>query len=65
MPAKWTADIIGKMHLHGVTRKQLAKELNLHEKYVIAVLNGKREPPNAEERFNAALDSIIAEKAVE
>ena len=64
MPAQWTANLIGKMHLNGIKRKDLAAQLGLHEKYVIMVLNGKKEPPNAEERFNAALDEIIAAKAV-
>lgn len=64
MPAQWTAELIGKMHLNGVKRKELASKLGLNEKYVIMVLNGKREPLNAEERFNAALDELIATKAV-
>ena len=64
MPAQWTADLIGKTHLNGIKRKDLAAQLGLHEKYVIMVLNGKKKPPNAEERFNAALDEILAAKAV-
>ena len=65
MPAQWTADLIGKMHLNNISRKQLATQLGLNDKYVIMVLNGKREPPNAEERFNAALDELIAAKILE
>lgn len=59
MPAQWTADIIGKMHLHNISRKQLADKLGLHHKYVIMVLNGKKNPANAEQRFNKAVDEII------
>ena len=61
---KWTGELIGKMHNYGVSNKELAKELNFTQEYVSMVLNGKKEPPNAEERFNVALDEIIAAKAV-
>jgi len=59
MPAQWTADLIGKMHLNNISRKQLAAHLGLNDKYVIMVLNGKRTPPNARERFEKAVDEII------
>lgn len=58
MPAQWTADLIGKMHLCGVTAKQLAAEVGWHEKYLSAVLNGHREPKDAEEKLNSALERI-------
>ena len=29
MPAQWTADIIGEMHLNGVRKQELAKELGV------------------------------------
>ena len=50
MPAKWTADLIGDMHLAGVTAKQLAAEVGWHEKYLSAVMNGHREPKGAEKQ---------------
>ena len=62
---KWTGDLIGKMHNSNVSKKELANKLNFTPEYVSMVLNGKKEPPNAEERFNAALNEIIAAKAVE
>ena len=61
---KWTGDLIGKMHNSNVSKKELANKLNFTPEYVSMVLNGKKEPPNAEERFNAALNEIIAAKAV-
>ena len=63
MPAQWTGEILGKMHLHGVNQKQLAAKLGFHPKYVSMVLNGKREAANHEKRFNEALDEIILEKS--
>ena len=62
MPAQWTAEIIGKMHLAGVTAKQLAVEVGWHEKYLSAVMNGHREPKGAEEKVRTALNRLTAEK---
>lgn len=59
MPAQWTADIVGKMHLHGITAIELSNQLDYNPKYVSAVLNGRREPKGAEERFRKALDELI------
>ena len=63
MPAQWTADLLGKMHLAGVTAKQLASEAGWHEKYLSAVLNGHREPKNAEQTLRAALARLVEKKS--
>ena len=57
MPAQWTAEVIGKMHLYGIKIQELAEYLDYHPKYVSMVLNGKKEPI-----FTAAVDKMIAEK---
>ena len=62
MPDKWTSDLIADMHVHRITRIQLADKLSYTQEYVSMVLNGKREPKNAEQVFRAALDELIAEK---
>ena len=59
MPARWTADLLGKMHFAGVTAKQLAAEVGWNPKYLSVVLNGHREPNGAEERFRTAVQEII------
>lgn len=59
MPARWTAEIIGMMHLGGVTHKMLAEEVGWHPKYLSAILNGKKTPTGAEEKLRAALDRIL------
>jgi len=59
MPAQWTADVIGKMHLNGITAKQLSEHIGYNPKYVSAVLNGHREPKGAEELFRNALSDLI------
>lgn len=60
MPEKWTGDLVRDMHLAGVTAKQLAAEAGWHEKYLSAVMNGHRQPKNAEQTLRAALDRLIA-----
>lgn len=60
MPPQWTADLIGKMHLHGISAKQLADKVGWNPKYLSTVLNGHRVPKNAEQKLNVALDELIS-----
>ena len=60
MPAQWTGDLIGKMHVSGITAKQLAETAGVHPKSLSAILNGHRNPPDAEQRFR--LDELILEQ---
>lgn len=62
MPKEWTGNLVGLMHTHRITNKMLADHMGITDQYVSMVLNGKREPPGAEERFRAALDEIIQEQ---
>lgn len=59
MIAQWTGDVIGEMHVAGVSMKQLAEELGWNVKYLSAVLNCRREPKNAEQKVRAALSAIV------
>ena len=47
------------MHLAGVTAKRLAAEAGWNEKYLSVVLNGHREPRNAEQTLRAALNRLL------
>jgi len=62
MPAQWTAEIIGEMHLHRIPKKLLAEHLGMTPEYVSMVLNGHRDPPGAEARFREAVTEIIQER---
>jgi len=62
MVDKWTGLLVGKMHNNGVTFEALAKELGVSKPYVSMVLNGKRFPKDAEQKFNDALNKLIASK---
>lgn len=60
MPAQWTADVIGKMHLNHITAKRLAEHLGYTPEYVSVVLNGKKAPKKAEEVFRKAVEELSA-----
>lgn len=62
MSEQWTADLIGKMHIHGITSKKLAENVGWNPKYLSAILNGHRKPKNAEQKLTVALDELIANK---
>lgn len=62
MPAQWTAEIVGQMHMFRIAKKDLAKQLDMTPEYISKVLNGHCAPPGAEERFRAALNELIAQK---
>ena len=58
MPAQWTADIVGEMHLKGISGKRLAAAVGWHPKYLSQVLNSPNPPKGAEEKLRKALGSI-------
>lgn len=59
MPEKWTGRLVGRMHNERITYEEVANELGVTRNYVSMVLNGKRKPPNAKERLQAAVDNIV------
>lgn len=59
MPEKWSGDIVRDLHLNGITAKSLADKLGWHSKYLSTVLNGHKNPANAEQKIRAALDELI------
>lgn len=63
MPAQWTGEIIGEMHLRRITAKRLAEAVGWNPKYLSAVLNGHRTPQGAEDKLRAALEKIEAERS--
>lgn len=59
MPAQWTGELIGQMHIERVSKKALANELGVTPEYVSMVLNGHKSPEGAEERFFEAFKQIV------
>lgn len=62
MREEWTGDLIGRLHVEGVTRQELAEELGVSKAYVTMILNSARSPAGAQERLNGALDAIVKRK---
>lgn len=63
MPEKWTGALIGRMHCERITYEDLAKKLGLTKSYISMVLNGTRKTKGIQERFENAVEEIIAERA--
>lgn len=58
----WIANAVGKMHVNKITQVQLAEKMGVTREYVTMILNGVKAPKDAEQRINAAIDEIIAER---
>lgn len=59
---KWIAEVVGLMHIHGISQTELAEKVGVLRPYINKILNGKETPKGAEERIKKALDELIAEK---
>lgn len=62
---KWTGELVSKMHLNGIRKTELANKLGCTRASVTMILNGERNPVGAQERFEKAVDAIIAERGAE
>ena len=62
MRALWAGQLIGDMYDAHVSARQLADYMGLTPEYVSMVLNGKKTPKGAEERFRTALREMCADK---
>lgn len=63
MTKNWTGDLVGLMHDYKITGRQLAGHLGITDRYVSMILNGKRHPPNAEERLRRAVEELISSRS--
>lgn len=61
MIADWTGQVVGQMHVAGISGKQLAEHMGVTPEYVSMILNGKRAPEGAEQRFKTAVDELLRE----
>lgn len=59
MPERWTAEIIGQMHLNNISAVRLSKEVGWNPKYLSAVLNGHRNPRKAYMKLTDAISRIL------
>lgn len=61
-PPAWTGKLIGKMHNAGVTYDEIAEDMGVGKAYICMILNGRRTPPNAEERLYEAFDNALKKR---
>lgn len=61
----WQGKLLGQMHDCRVTRTDLAREMGVTKAYVTMVLNGTRNPADAEARLNRAFASVLERRVLD
>lgn len=59
----WTGDVVRDLHLNDIAINELAGAMGISREWVSQVLNGKKTPAGAEERFRKRVAEIIRERA--
>jgi len=59
---EWTGDVIGKLHVHGLSIKELAESMGYTHEYLSIILNGKREPKGIQKKVECAVNKLIEQK---
>ena len=54
----WTGEIVGLLHINGLTQADLAEEMGVTKEYISMLLNGKKSASGAEERMKAAIQKL-------
>ena len=62
MLPKWTGDVVGTLHVHNIEIRELAAKMGCAPEYFVKILNGKREPKNAEAKVKEALAELVKER---
>lgn len=62
MLEKWTGELIGEMHNHGIKQRELAEEMGITNAYAGMILRGERKPPNIQVRMQEALQNLISKR---
>lgn len=62
MPDAWMGRLVGKMHVNGVSQKDLAEEMMCTDGYVSMLLNGTRRPDGARERLESAYARVMEKR---
>ena len=59
---QWLATAVGKMHINGISNKELAVKLGYSQQYTSEILNGRKKPKGVRERVLSAIDEIISDR---
>lgn len=60
---KWIADVVGRMHVAGITGKKLAAECGFTESYLSTVLHGKKGDNTTQKKVVEALERLEQKQA--
>ena len=63
MPEEWTGDLVKRMHMNGISAKDLAESAGVTSAYVSMLLHGARSPKGAQDMLESAVDRILEERA--
>lgn len=63
MNLDWTAEVAGRMHMAGITGKQLADEAGITNSYLSAVLHSKKGNDMTRQRIMSALERLEQRQA--
>lgn len=58
----WTGEVVGTMHIYGITSKELAGRIGIARAYLSRLLNAKNSTATAEKQIKEALKSMVEEK---
>lgn len=61
----WTANVVGRLHLHKITQVQLAKRCGYSAPYLSTVLNGKKEFKSETSKIKTKMKIMSALEALE
>ena len=62
MLPKWTGDVVGTLHVNSIEIRELDEKKGCAPEYLGKILNGKREPKNAEGKVREALNELLEER---
>ena len=62
MLPKWTGDVVGTLHVNNIEIRELAAKMGCAPEYLGKILNGMREPKNAEAKVKEALEELLKER---
>lgn len=63
MQLDWTAEVAGRMHMAGVTGRELAKEAGITNSYLSVVLHKKKGNEQTRQRIICALERLEQRQA--
>lgn len=63
MQLDWTAEVAGRMHMAGVTGRELAKEAGITNSYLSEVLHKKKGNEQTRQRIICALERLEQQQA--